>query len=127
MRNEVTARDRVHIKACQDTQCTVETDDPGLRCRNLDHLLDRVEQEALQRAYQKLLDMHMGALLQHGPGVAAGLALGIGVIHKMIPDQAANEALIEWAERVPGEQPHDECLSPDAAGKCPHGTTGTPE
>lgn len=87
---------------------------------------DQAGQEALQRAYQKLLDLHMGALLQHGPGVAAGLALAIGVIHDMLPDQALSATLAEWAERI-GEQPHEECLSAGAAGECPHGATETAE
>lgn len=104
MSDEVTARVRTHIKFCQDAECITETADPGLRCRNMDHLLDRVEQEALQLVYQKLLDLHMGMLLQNGPDAAGGLAKAIGVVHGMLPGEAMQEALVEWAERTPGEQ-----------------------
>jgi hypothetical protein len=40
----------------------------------------------LQRAYQKLLDMHQDTLLTHGGQVAQGLALAIATIAKMYPE-----------------------------------------
>jgi hypothetical protein len=125
--SDVTARDRVHIKACMAAECGIETGTPEEWCKRLDRLLDQVEREALQRAYQKLLGLHMGTLLQHGPGVAQGIALGVRELHGMILDRPVSESVSEGTERTPGEQPHDECLSPDAAGKCPHGITETAE
>lgn len=48
------ARSRMHIKYCRDTRCTVETDQPGDDCKNMDFLLDKVENEALHREAEGL-------------------------------------------------------------------------
>lgn len=100
----MTARVRTHIRFCPDKQCVIESGDVGDLCKKLDHLLDHVEQETLQRVYRSLLDLHMGTLLQNGPDAAGGLALAIGVVHGMLPDEAMQAALAEWAEWTPGEQ-----------------------
>jgi hypothetical protein len=68
-------RDRMHIKYCPDDQCTVEYADPGDCCKNLDFLLDAMEERALHRAAARVLDLHMDAVLQHGAGVGQGLVL----------------------------------------------------
>lgn len=119
MRNEVTARDRVHIKACYDDKgCTVETGNPGDRCKELDLRLDQVEREAVEKARQRLLNMHMDTMLTHGGDVGAGLALAIVELSKMLEP---------WRDAPNPPSPHEDCLSPDAAGKCPHGITETAE
>jgi hypothetical protein len=41
---------------------------------------------ALRQVYDRLLDMHMDALLTYGPGVAQGLALAITTIYNMAPE-----------------------------------------
>jgi hypothetical protein len=75
MNEGVSARDRVHVKYCPDDQCMLEYDDPGDRCRNLDFLLNVMEEHALHKAATRVLDFHMGAVLQHGAQVGQGLVL----------------------------------------------------
>jgi hypothetical protein len=45
MTTGITARDRIHVKNCNDEHCRVEGE-PGERCKNLDFLLDQAEAEA---------------------------------------------------------------------------------
>jgi hypothetical protein len=73
-----------------------------------------VKHEMLLTAYQRLLDLHMDALLTHGPQVAQGLALAIGEIHSMLPEPEKAAALQQWAERTPGDQA-------DSGDRCPNG------
>lgn len=75
MKDRLDARDRMHIKYCRDDQCKVEYDDPGDRCKDMDFLLDVMEERALHRAAARVLDLHMDAVLQHGAGVGQGLVL----------------------------------------------------
>lgn len=49
MGNSLTAREKAHIKLCRDTHCIVEGH-AGKDCLNLDFALDRVEEEATQKA-----------------------------------------------------------------------------
>jgi hypothetical protein len=91
-------RDQVHASTCLDSQCIAEGADPGKDCTALDRLLDKVEQDALQKLYQRLLNLHMGTLLTHGADVAGGLALGVREVHAMLPNAVAGEAVAEWAE-----------------------------
>lgn len=75
MRDGIDARDRMHVKYCRDDQCVLEYDDPGDRCKDMDFLLDVMEERALHRAAARVLDLHMDAVLQHGAGVGQGLVL----------------------------------------------------
>lgn len=75
MSGKVTARDRVHIKFCRGDRCMVEREEPGESCKTLDHLLDVTEEQALHQAANRILDLYIDALLQHGPDVGAGLVM----------------------------------------------------
>lgn len=72
---QVTARDRIHIKLCRDARCVIERNDPGKNCKTLDYLLDVTEEQVLHQAAARLLDAHMGTMFQHGPDVASGLVM----------------------------------------------------
>lgn len=80
MADAVSARHRMHIKRCLDPQCVLESDQPGEDCRNLDYLINLIEEQALHLKAGELADMHMDAVLTHGAGVGQGLALGIKTI-----------------------------------------------
>lgn len=51
----------------------VESD--SWEAERLNKALDTVEADALHRAVDKLLDLHMHTMLRHGPEVASGLVL----------------------------------------------------
>lgn len=71
------ARDRVHIKYCPDVRCMIEVENPGNDCLNLDFLLNLTEEQALHQATEKVLGLHMDAVLKHGAAVGQGLALAV--------------------------------------------------
>lgn len=75
MTNTVSARDRVHIKYCKDGRCMIEHENAGDACRNLDHLLDVVTEQALHHATTQILDLHMDVVLRHSVEVGQGLVL----------------------------------------------------
>lgn len=61
-------------------------------------LLNRVEEDAVHAAAQKLLDMHADVLLKHGPAVAQGLAKAIATID---PYVVRDEQLVHKADGKP--------------------------
>lgn len=85
MTEQQSARQRVHVLKCRDSRCIVAVEDPGKACGALDDLLDQVEAEAVQRVQGRLLHMHTGVLLTHGPDAAGGLGLAIAALAKAAP------------------------------------------
>ena len=67
----------------------------------LDVRLDPVADPALQQVYKRLLTLHHRALLNHGPGVAQGVALAIREAIDVMPELEALQAVQEWAEETP--------------------------
>lgn len=73
------ARYWVHFRVCPSESCWIDTGDvaPDRRCRELDSLLDRVEDEQRVKSVKALLELHMDAVLTHGAQVGQGLALAV--------------------------------------------------
>ena len=75
MSEPISARDRLHIKRCQG-KCILESDQPDTDCRELDFYLDRVEEQTLYLAADRLLGLPGDLGLTSGSEVVQGLLIG---------------------------------------------------
>lgn len=72
------ARDRIHIKYCNDGGCELGAGDD--LCKNLDYLLDAAEDDRVHAEVHRILDISMDTTLMHGSQVTQGLGLAIKTI-----------------------------------------------
>lgn len=58
----------------------------------------------LRTAYERLMDLHLKVLLQHGGAVAGGVALAITEVAALLPDDEKQPVLVQWPEDSPANQ-----------------------
>jgi hypothetical protein len=54
----------------------------------------------IQQLYKRLLNLHLRALLVHGPEVAQGVALAVREAVDVMPELEALQVVQEWAENT---------------------------
>lgn len=73
------ARDRVHVKYCPDL-ALCDIDGGSEKCKNLDYLLDQVENDRVHAEVHRILEISMETMLIHGSQVTQGLGLAIKTV-----------------------------------------------
>jgi len=77
----MTTRDRIHARHCRDPLCDAAGDaEPGDDCKNLDYLLNQVEDDRVHAEVHRILDISMMTMLLHGAQVNQGLGLAIKTV-----------------------------------------------